>query len=320
MKKIVFSSVVVALIMLTGCLKDDTIRSGLDAVTNTVLIEQSGLANFKSAAIVTAGQVDTIENTFIVNYANADGVPLTSNLKVTVGVDDSKRIAYNAVPITPTSSHLFYDLLPDSTYTINPVGTILAGKNTVTFVLKVDPNKVDPSKLYMLALTIKDAQGKTIASNFSTVYYHIIGNPLAGNYTMTGARYNFTGQNSWPGPPVPIPGTITTPYSGTILATPVDALTVNLTMGNVPEPSPGTGGAQYYVSALNNTFANITYDNGSNFDAGYSNAVRYIINYNFVGTGTVVSPKPTFHLITKYNNAPGGAGNDRIIDQTFTKQ
>ncbi len=188
MKKILLSFIVISA-ALTSCLKDTTINTDLEKRSTIMEIQNSGLEFFSSSAVVAAGQVDPITTSFTANVANADGVPLSKDVTVTFAVDDAARLAYNALP----SPALDYDAMPDSVYSF-PVKTavIKAGTNLATLSVVFDPNKIDPSKSYMLAITLKDAQGQSIAGNFSTVYYHIIGNPLAGNYLWSYYRWNGT--------------------------------------------------------------------------------------------------------------------------------
>lgn len=135
-------------------------------------------------------------------------------------------------------------------------------------------------------------------------------NTLAGNYTMTGSRYNYTGTVSYSGPTDPIPPGVETPYSGIVVALPVSGQTVQMDMGNVPDPAGSI--AQYFITGTDPAFSNITYAFSSTFMSGYSNIHTYVVSYTSPNPGPV-----SFHLITQYTN---GAGNDRIIDQTFIHQ
>jgi hypothetical protein len=314
MKKIisVLSLCFFAAIIFSGCLKDNTIKQGLDSLGSVVNVQYSGLNYFAQAAVVTAGATAPIENTFTVNIANADGKLTDKDIVVKFAIDDAKRLAYNADP-----TQLDYELLPDSTYSFpTRTATIKAGTNQVTLPITFYPNKINPSKLYMLPITLIDASGLVISGNFSTLYYHIIGNPLAGLYNLTGTRTNYTGSVSWSGPPAPLPagGTdgTTAAYTTPTVAVPVDATTVKIIMGNVPQPS-GAASAYYYISGTDPAFSNITYTQGDEFNAGYTAIGRYILNY----VAPTASQKARFRLITKYTNA---SGNDRIIDQTFIQQ
>lgn len=172
-------------IFLTSCLKDTTINSegGLPNTPTTIQFTYSGLEYVGQASILTAGVTDPITINMIVNVAGRSA--LSKDLAITVGVDDAKRVSYNATSDTK------YEAMPDSSYSL-PVktGTIKAGKYLDTLAVIFYPDKIDPTKNYMLPITLKDAEGQIIASNFSTYYYHTIGNPLAGNYNWDFHRWN----------------------------------------------------------------------------------------------------------------------------------
>lgn len=184
MKKIL-SVILILSIFLTSCLKDDTINTagGLQETPTTIQFKYSGLVYFGQASVLTAGVADPIKNSMVINVAGRSA--LTSDLKVTIAADDAQRVTYNA------TSDVKYEALPDSTYSI-PVkeGLIPAGHYLDTLTVIFYPEKIDPTKNYMLPITIKDAQGQIIASNFSTYWYHTIGNPLAGNYNWDFHRWN----------------------------------------------------------------------------------------------------------------------------------
>lgn len=42
----------------------------------------------------------------------------------------------------------------------------------------------------MLPITLTDASGITVSGNLSTIYLHVIGNPLAGNFNWDWLRWN----------------------------------------------------------------------------------------------------------------------------------
>ncbi len=187
MKKVLLSIITLST-LLTSCLKDTTINKDLYSRSNAVNIQYSGLNYFSSSAVVAAGQTAPITPSFTANYANADYTTLNKDLTLTFAVDDAARLAYNA-----SGAGLTYDAMPDSVYSFpTKTAVIKAGTNLATLSVTFDPTKIDPSKSYMLAITLKDAQGQTIASNYSTVYYHIIGNPLAGGYLWSYYRWNNT--------------------------------------------------------------------------------------------------------------------------------
>ena len=304
-----------AIFGLNACVKDrNPGATDFSNLAPTVSIVEGGLAKFSSQSLVFPGTDDSDTYAFRVNYAATTVAP--RDITITLAYDAAALTAYNADP-----ANQFYNKFPDSIYQQLQTKVIIkkgqSYSNAINLV--IFPSKIDPSKNYMLPVSIVDAEGIVIASNFRTIYFHLIGNPLAGPYKTVGKRYNYTGQVSWAGPsdpyPTPFADGTTAAYNSIVIAAPVNSLTVKLINGNVPDPAGGS--AFYYITANDATFSSISYDQGPTFEAGYSNIKRYILNYSFIGAGIAASPKPTFHLITKYTN---GGGNDRIVDQTFTHQ
>lgn len=170
-----------AMVGFTSCLKD---KNYVDfaAVGTLVEIPLSGLTNFGGAAITDAE--DTIVRQFAVNVASPN--PLTTDLKVTVAVDNTIIDKYKA-----TNSAVDYLPLPADAFVFKTTTVTIPG-GTRTKVLSVTfyKNKLDPSKSYMLPITIKDGGGQKISGNFNTVYYHFIGNDFAGTYEHYYTRWN----------------------------------------------------------------------------------------------------------------------------------
>ena len=297
-------------------------------LTPIVLIPEGGLKNFSTEALTFPAADVSDSTTFRVNYAAKNVAP--NDVVVTLAIDDASRLAYNA-------SHTDqYEKMPDSVYSFTTTKvTVKAGQSYSDVVtLIVYPNKVNSSKSYMLPITITDASGVQVSGNFGTIYYHIIGNPLAGNYQDYGQRYNYTGSVSWSGPAaglglatapgvppagVPAGGTLSNTYNMIVAFSPVNAQTVTATVGNVPDPYSGL--AYYFVTGTDTLFTNITYDFEPTWysnpaGVGYSNTDRFVRGY----VPPTATQKPAFRLITHYNNALAGAGNDRIIDETFLHQ
>ena len=74
----------------------------------------------------------------------------------------------------------------------------------------------------MLPISIKSAPaGATLASNYTTIYYHLIGNPIAGPYNQEWIRFNNSA------------GTGSPAYDQTFggLFAPIDGTTINATSG-----------------------------------------------------------------------------------------
>jgi hypothetical protein len=317
MKKILLNKFWLTLfcgVSFTACLKDKDYEDGLygsirDTGGKYVSVIGGGLNNFtKSGVIISPSSPDvkTIEVTVSLDFAEKTTSPTT----VKLGLDNSKIATYNAA-----NGKNFQPVTSDMVKLKSTEVVIPAGEYYATTTMEIYQNKFDAATSYIIPVTILEAQGATLSSNLNTKYFNIIGNPLSGNYIMTGMRYNYTGSVPWTGPPAPIPAnnTGTTPYSGTILASAVDAQTVQLIMGNIPDP---VSGSAYYFITGNSTFSSITYDFAATFKSGYSNIEKYIVNY----TPPTSTTKASFHLITKYNNTTGNAGNDRLVDQTFTHE
>jgi len=328
-KNLVAITLVSSIVFLASCVKNRNDGAvDFSQLAPIVLIPEGGLKNFSSSALVfpSTDPVDTAS--FRINYAATTAAP--ADVTVTLAIDDAARVAYNA-------SHTDqYIAMPSTFYNFTTTSvTVKAGQTYSDLVkLAVYPFMFDPAKSYMLPITITGASGVNISGNFGTIYYHVIGNPLAGNYQDYGQRINYTGAVTMAAPPVglalatapgvpsfPVPagGTVSNNYNLIEPFSPESAVTVSGVMGNVPDPAGGA--ALYYVSGGDAAFSFITYDfaatwYNSGSGTGYSNTEKYVRGY----VAPSPTQKPAFRLITHYNNALGGAGADRIIDETFLHQ
>jgi Domain of unknown function (DUF1735) len=310
MKKILLSVIVLSG-LLTGCLKDTTIKNDLDKRSTIFMVQNSGLEFFSSRAVVAAGQVDPITSSFTTNVANADDVPLSKDVTVTFVVDDAARLAYNALP----SPALDYDALPDSVYSFAvKTAVIKAGTNLATLSVVFDPNKIDPSKSYMLAITLKDAQGMPISQNFSTVYYHIIGNPLAGKYTHRFRRFQVADTTGVPLQDI-TSTTVLLPVSPTAIMSSEDYTTTFVDAnGGILVNFINTGGVlSNFTTSLNTTTLDgITAGGfillgGPKFTSGGVFVAGNVAS-NFIGT--------RFNTYIQYQNSSGGT---RTLINNFVK-
>ncbi len=215
MKKLI-SSIAVVSLALTGCLKDKAVT---DWSTLKAFLEMpyQGLEYFASDGIVTAGKTDPIVIPFTVNLASVN--TMSTDLNYTVAVDDAKRTAYNSNASNPITDYI---LLPSAWYTISRTsGTIKAGKRLDTLYLTIgDPTLIDPSKDYMLPISLATATGGvSLSGNFGTAYFHIIGNPLAGKYSWTYRRFQSADTTGVPLQNI-TQNTVCLPVTPTILQTP----------------------------------------------------------------------------------------------------
>ena len=313
-----------SLIALNSCLKDKGFENQEYGLKEGGILDEpfvqilgGGTAKFgdqliKPDASDTLNTADTVE--FKIFYVN-NGKPSDKDIKITLAVDPSAIAGYNSTP-----GNTKFEILPASNFRFpKTTVTVKAGQSfSESTYLIYNPQLIDPSKLYMVPIRIVDAQGVKISSNNATIFYHIIGNPLAGNYSLVGTRYNYSGSVSWSGFPAAIP-----PFTGTInltaafptkVASAIDGQTIALDFSNL-----GGNGFAYLITG-NADFSKVTLSYNNEVLSG--NVIKYslIKDYSFIGAGTATSPKPTFRILTHYNNAASGAGNDRILDELFTHQ
>jgi hypothetical protein len=179
-------------ILAQACLKPNKgTYTDFSTVQDHVIIMNSGLANLPKAPasiVVAAAESDTIEVPIEIQLASKS--TNAADLTVTLGIDDAKRTEYN------TKNGKNFLIFPDSIYSFpTRTVTVKAGQNFAKTSIMVYKPKVDPSKSYMLPISIKDASGKNLTSNFNTQYFNIIGNPFAGTYLWTFKRYNAADSN-----------------------------------------------------------------------------------------------------------------------------
>lgn len=320
MKKIKIFSIVAFAISLTGCLKDKPnvdfsnvaptaeISSGSLVSDNSPI---SGVSYFKSATLPSFSKDTTCDcflpDTVTFNVNIAGEFPPTKDVAVTLGIDDTKRVAYNSLP----ASTVQYAAAPDSIYTLVTKNVLVkAGTRLAKASIVFYPDKIDPSTSYLFPVSITDASGTLISGNLGTVYFHNLGNPLAGPYTVTGTRYNYSGVVPWSGPPAAVPAgyIATTDLATTKSASPDNTTTIEVPLANI---SPDYTYKITYNAAAQSI--SVTY---SDAVLAYSNIETYLISF----TPPSPTQKASFHIITHYNNAAGGAGNDRIIDESFVHQ
>ena len=174
-----------ALTLLNSCVKSRDGRTDFSSLQPVVLIPEGGIGAFSSQALLFPGTDMADTASFHVNYSATNVA--SSDVKITLAVDQAALASYNTA--NPTQ----YSLFPDSIFSFTSKEiTIKKGNNYSDLIpLIVFPSKIDPSKNYMLPISIKGVpSGSTISSNFGTIFYHFIGNPIAGPYTQQWIRYN----------------------------------------------------------------------------------------------------------------------------------
>ena len=176
----------ILLVNLNSCIKDKgyALETDFSSLQDHVDIVGSGLTNFTSASIgFNNGDTTTVTLTITLASVNLPSAPV----KVTIGVDAAQVASYNAANGTD------YVIAPTDIYSIATTSlTIPAGQQYVQTTVSFYKDSVDPATSYMLPISITDASGKLLTGNLNTMYYHIIGNPLAGNYLQDFHRWNGT--------------------------------------------------------------------------------------------------------------------------------
>ncbi len=175
------------MLALPGCVKTkDATFNDFSKLNDFVFLQNSDLSNFDFAAniIITPSTTDTIKLDLYIGLASVNATG--SDISVTLTIDDTKRTTYNTA--NPGSDFLAFTTnmykLKDSKVVIK------TGTKYVKTVLEIYSATVDVSKSWMLPVSINDASGKPLTTNLNTMYYHIVGNPLAGDYTWDFYRWN----------------------------------------------------------------------------------------------------------------------------------
>ena len=232
------SSIVISIssaLFLCSCVKDNPnvdfnnlgyIAEISTASTNgTDQAPSGGLAFFSGATIATSVDPTPDAEFFTVNIASP--YPPTKDIPVTLAINDAARVTYNAS--TPDYT---YGALPAGAYSFPATtGTVHAGLRLDTFNLTFMHGNMDPTKDYMLPISITAAPGTTISGNMSTIYFHIVGNLLAVNHTQTYERWDAVDSTGTPGA-VRAPGTVfftpLSPFRNEFLSGFTDAQTARL--------------------------------------------------------------------------------------------
>jgi hypothetical protein len=171
--------------LFSSCLKSRSGETDFSGLQPVVLIPEGGLAAFGSQALTFPSADASDTAVFHVNYAATNVAP--ANETVTLAVDQTALQTWNT-----NNPGAQYQLFPDSLYSFTSTSvTVTKGDNYVAVPVVVYPDKIDPTQSYMLPISIKAApSGSTISGNFGTIWYHVIGNPIAGTYTWNWLRWN----------------------------------------------------------------------------------------------------------------------------------
>ncbi|HYK44090.1 MAG TPA: DUF1735 domain-containing protein [Parafilimonas sp.] len=179
-------------VFFASCVKDRNVGTDFSQI-QPVLELRTPVSNIAGLAYFTRATIGNLPDT-VQFYANlASEYTLDRDVNVTIGVDQSKIDVYNA----DTVNAVKYELLPDSTYTIfKTEGTIKSGQRIDSFQIAFYKDKIDATKNYMLPIVILDGDGVLLSANQSVIWFHAIGNPLAGPYLWDFIRWPCTDSTS----------------------------------------------------------------------------------------------------------------------------
>jgi hypothetical protein len=179
---------------LTSCLNGDEMNTPPGANSPFLLMTyvdlahtgttiNSGLRYFGNAALTYPATHVADTATFAVSLQGV--ASLSKDVNVALKVDTDALSDYYS------TDSLVYLAMPDSLYKfISAAGVIEAGKSYAEFKVIFYPSRIDPTKNFMLPVTATNDADIPSSSNYSHVYFHVIGNPIAGAYSWDFYRYN----------------------------------------------------------------------------------------------------------------------------------
>lgn len=313
-KLVIYLNLLAAIIFTSSCIKDwrpgETNFSGTQPVA---LIAEGGLSTNAFGSVALLYPASDLSDTaiFHVNYAADNVAP--ADEQFTLGVDQSALQNYNT-----NGGGLQYEIMPDSDYSFTSTAvTVVKGNNYAAVPVVFYPDKIDPTRNYMLPITITAApSGAIISGNQATIYYHSIGNPLAGTYSWDFSRWNDVPDTT--GPPN------STTFTGQLVSVaPLDPTTVILPEGYLNANALGLGGV-----ALSFSFSNgVLSDFNLSIDKSTQNAIDAVgfkvitaptlISYQINGNAANHFAGSTFRFYFEIQNNVGG---DRKTINVLTKQ
>lgn len=281
---IVYINLLAAVILSPSCVKD--YRDGETNFSNvqpSVIIAEGGLSgnSFSNAALTFPGtdSVDTAH--FHVNYAATNVAP--TDEQVNLAVDSNALASYNGL------NGLQYELMPDSDYSFTATQVTVPKGNNYTSAIPVTfyPDKIDPSKNFMLPISITSAPSGTIMSNNqNTIYFHAIGNPIAGTYEQYWSRWNASDSSG---------GSATALYYkydvGPVVFAPNSPTQVQVTSQgtgetNIIDFENNNGVLSNFTVTIPNNVAGITIGTG-NMDAADPAAGYYRVSFPYVNSSNL---------------------------------
>lgn len=282
---------ILIVISLTGCLKGNDVNLPATSGDNFIQLDyilsggttiNSGLNYFSGGALTYPGTdaVDTANYSVYLGGTNT----LNKDVPVTISIDA------NATKDNYSNDSISYLAMPDSLFKlVSTTGTIKSGERVANFKVVFYPSKFNVTKSYILPIKVTNTAGVTISSNYGHIYFHAIGNPIAGSYTQEWIRYNTATITGTPAYDTyssvifaPVNPTEISIASGTGVTYIVDFTNTNGVLSNfkVSFPTTGTGSAA---------------DNGITIASGptivVADPVNHKYEFNFVYNNSAGSPR-----------------------------
>ncbi|MBD1363644.1 DUF1735 domain-containing protein [Mucilaginibacter sp. ZT4R22] len=165
-----------AVVSFSSCLKD---KNFVDFAAVGVTVE---LPLAPSGIQAQSFEISSTPATFQIAVNVASPKPLSTPLDVTIAVDQAALTAYN------TANSTSYELLPAAAYTLSGTKlTVPANQRLVYLTVTVKSSVIDPSKAYVLPISLVDASGQTINANYHTLLTIVgVKNKYDGVYKATG--------------------------------------------------------------------------------------------------------------------------------------
>lgn len=237
MKKLIKSFMISALacFSLASCLKSVNTNVNDINLTSSFLqleyVKDSSQTNINSGLQYFAGSTllfppsdatDTIN--FQVTFNGP--VPAPADITVTLAPD------WAAINDNFSSDKITYEKMPDSLYKLlTPSVTIKAGTRVAYAKMVVYPSKINPTKSYMAPIA-PVATNVANSGNFGHIYFHTIGNPMAGAYTWDFYRYN-----SLTNPTFPVGYNGGSFFGATISWLPINPTSIHVPTGYYVQPN-----------------------------------------------------------------------------------
>ncbi|HMJ47776.1 MAG TPA: DUF1735 domain-containing protein [Ferruginibacter sp.] len=205
MKKLLAILAIVAFITF-GCKKNEYIKIN-DTDKSTVVFAENGGAvkSFPKISYVPDGSLadEYISFDSYTIRAKLDGpIVAPADITLTYSIDAAGLAKFNAEGAASSTTWVPYELMPANAYSLL-VTTDVIKKGEVYASNVVDnivthPNLLDPAKFYLLPIKVTSSNPAFPASTTSgTIYFYVIGNPLAGSYQATGYFYHPTGPRAF---------------------------------------------------------------------------------------------------------------------------